>query len=221
MPIETFNTAKYYLGDNFVLGISTLGYDITNALQTIAPSYLYAEYSDDSDLQAFVSSYNAIAQGYLDWFNNTPLGVYSSPAITGPLLDWVAGGVYGMERPYLSTISNKNIGGATNTAPTNKIATNQHKTVRSGTAQIVNDDLFKRVITWHTYLGDGRQMSIPWIKRRVARFIYGANGSDASINEIQNIGISIPSLPPIGASNSRPTNSMATNIRKSVSTQAK
>jgi hypothetical protein len=61
----------------------------TLPLQQVIPSYLFLEYSDDQDLQAFVASFNSLAQGYLDWFRNTPLGLYTSPNITGPLLDWI------------------------------------------------------------------------------------------------------------------------------------
>lgn len=221
MPIENFNTAKYYLGENFLLGISTLGANIANSLQEIAPAYLYTEYADDSDLQAFVTSYNQITQSYLDWFNTTPIGVYTSPNIAGNLLDWVGNGVYGIERPYLSSISKKTVGGATNTASTNTAATNSRKTIQSGTSQGVTDDVYKRVLTWHSYLGDGRQMSVPWLKKRVARFIYGSYGADIPVSEIQNIGVLIPKLPPVGACNSRATNTMATNSRRSSSKQAK
>ena len=48
---------------------------------------------DDSDIQAFFYSYNALAQTYLDWFNQTPIGVYTNANISGPLLDWIANGL--------------------------------------------------------------------------------------------------------------------------------
>jgi hypothetical protein len=65
----------------------------TTPLQQTIPSYLYAQYSDDENLQAFVDAYNSLSQGYLDWFNSRPLGLYTSPNIAGPLLDWVGQGV--------------------------------------------------------------------------------------------------------------------------------
>ncbi len=40
----------------------------TQPLQQVVPSYIYDQYSDDDDLLAFAESFNAIAQGYLDWF---------------------------------------------------------------------------------------------------------------------------------------------------------
>ena len=179
-------------------------------LATIAPSYLYFQYADDDDLQAFVGSYNTITQGYLDWFNANPLGIYTAPAISGSLLDWIGMGVYGINRPFLSTTQSKTIG-ATDTAATNKYATNKHRKFQTGTTQIVSDDLYKRVLTWNLYKGDGYQVTMEWLKKRVARFIYGANGGDISLNEVYNIGLSIPSFPPAGSTNSTATNSIATN----------
>ena len=69
--------------------------------QTI-PSYLFQEYADDADLQAFVSVFNTMAQEYVDWFNQVSLPVYTGPLLTGTLLDWVAAGLYGIERPTLA-----------------------------------------------------------------------------------------------------------------------
>ncbi|MGC9271932.1 MAG: hypothetical protein ACP5E6_17465, partial [Acidiphilium sp.] len=52
-----------------------------------------------------------------------------------------------------------------------------------------SDDIYKRVLTWWLYRGDGQRFSIQWLRRRVARFIYGANGLDISLNLIQNISV--------------------------------
>lgn len=184
-------------------------------LANVAPSYLYFQYSDDDDLQAFVSSYNEIAQGYVDWFNNTPLGVYTSPYITGALLDWIGLGVYGIERPYLSSVVNDNYG-SVNTFAVNEKAINDFVRNQSGTSQAVNDDYYKRVITWHTYRGDGYQASIFWLKKRIARFLYGSNGSDISLNQINNVSISIVSLKSAGAINTSPVNTFAINQRSDI-----
>lgn len=156
------------------------------SISQVLPSYLYAQYQDDSDLQAFVESYNSIAQGYLDWFNATPLGVYTSPAISGPLLDWIGQGVYGIARPVISTNATST-SGAYNTSLYNVLAFNRQRTLRSGTSQVVSDDIYKRVLTWHTYRGDGQQFSTAWLKRRLVRFLYGANGSDAAVEQRTNV----------------------------------
>jgi hypothetical protein len=160
----------------------------TQPLQSVIPSYLYAEYSDDEALQAFVSSFNGLAQGYLDWFNTTPLSVYTSPNITGPLLDWIGLGIYGIPRPVISTLTTRSFG-EYNTVPYNTLAYNGRKKVQSGTAEVASDDLYKRVLTWHLYLGDGRQMSLQWLRRRVARFIFGANGSDIPVDFLPEISL--------------------------------
>lgn len=146
-------------------------------LQKVIPSYLYLEYSDDTDLQAFVSSFNSISQGYLDWFNSTPLGLYTSPNISGPLLDWVGQGIYDINRPVLSSETATRLAGY-NSAPYNTRAYNTMTYLTSGSSTLANDDIYKRVLTWHTYRGDGQVFSLQWLKNRVNRFLNGANGSD-------------------------------------------
>lgn len=85
----------------------------TSVLKTI-PSYLYVQYNDDDNLQAFVASYNQLAQNYVNWFNTINLPIYTEPTITGQLLDWVAAGIYGQVRPTLSAPSITTISGSLN-----------------------------------------------------------------------------------------------------------
>lgn len=156
----------------------------TPPLQNVIPSYLYQEYANDDDLQAFVDSFNAIAQGYLDWFLQNPLGLYTSAGITGALLDWVAAGVYGLYRPVLASQTSSETAGYDsqiyNTVPYDYLAYSS-----AGTAQNASDDIFKRTMTWVLYRGDGQYFSLQWLKNRVARFLHGANGSDANVLNFQ------------------------------------
>ena len=41
------------------------------------------------------------------------------------------------------------------------------------------DDIFKRIITWHFFKGDGKYFTVAWLKRRIYRFLYGEDGTDA------------------------------------------
>jgi len=162
----------------------------TLPLQQTIPSYLYWEYSDDENLQAFVDAYNSLSQGYLDWFNNTPLGLYTSPYITGPLLDWIGQGVYGIPRPVLSSIATLRLAGY-NENTYNTISYNGLFYQSSQTSAIANDDIYKRVMTWNLYRGDGQMFTVGWLKNRVNRFVNGANGSDyAVLNNPPSITIS-------------------------------
>jgi hypothetical protein len=162
----------------------------TLPLQQSIPSYLFLEYSDDQNLQAFVASQNALAQGYLNWFNGTPLGVYTSPNITGPLLDWIGNGIYNIPRPVLSSQTTSVASGynatAYNTVPYDGMAFTSTET-----AVIASDDIYKRVMTWNLYRGDGQMFTIGWLKNRVNRFLNGANGADyAALNNPPWIGVS-------------------------------
>ena len=157
-------------------------------IQAVPRCYVYDQYSDDPNIQAFADAYTAIMQGYLDWFNSTPLGAYTNPNIAGPLLDWTATGIYGVPRPVISTLEKSTRGGfgtrAYGTSPYGTLLKKQ-----SGTAQLANDDYYKRTLTWILYQGDADNIDIPWLKNRIARFLYGANGSDIDLGMTNYISI--------------------------------
>lgn len=155
-------------------------------LTKIIPSYLYQEYEDDDNLQALVQAQNAVAQSYLDWFNQTNLPIYTQ--LSGALLDWVAEGLYGMKRPNLTTSTNSSIG-PFNTYQYDTLA--MATELGSGKTVILNvtDDLFKRFITWNFYKGDGFTFNVPWLKRRVMRFLGGVNGVDYGVSETYQVSV--------------------------------
>ena len=154
-----------------------------------APSvYLYDEFSDDADLQGIVEVANGFIQTYLDWFTSTPLAVWTSSGISGPLLDWIGEYIYNIPRPVIST-SFHTVSGAYGTKVYGRSVYGTYSVTRSGTATVANDDIYKRAITWSMYQGDGIQVNITWIKKRIARFLYGANGSDVDSSMAENISI--------------------------------
>lgn len=154
----------------------------------IAPSYLFQEYADDENLQLFIDAYNTIAQGYLDWFVNINLPIYTG--LSSPLLDWVGLGVYGIPRPYL-TSGAQSLTGPLNTEAFNQAAVNYDATINNLTPFIATDDVYKRVITWVFYKGDGMNFNAQWLKRRIIRFLYGTNGQDVLISSVYGITVSI------------------------------
>lgn len=158
------------------------------AVQKIIPAYLYEQYQDDADLQAFFRAYNEIAQEYLDWFKGTFLGLYVSDAISGPLLDWVGVGVYGIARPALASGRPATIG-PLNTFTANELGPNEIATVSAGAYVATSDDIYKRVLTWNLYKGDGNRFTISWLKRRVLRFLTGANGLSPAIDTTYDISV--------------------------------
>lgn len=142
-----------------------------------------------SDLQAFVNAYNAIAQGYLDSVNSLNLPIYTLQS--GAMLDWVAYGLYGSKRPSLAYGSTYTPLGVYNTEPYNVTAYSED--IKSGAITIytVTDDYFKRILTWNFYKGDGFQFNIPWLKRRVKRFLYGLDGVSPDIQETYEISVTV------------------------------
>ena len=164
-------------------------------LQTILPSYLYTQYSDDANLAAFVNSYNAITQGYLNWFNSTPFSVYTNPNVSGPLLDWVLNGIYGIARPVFSSLSTTYIAGL-NSSAVNAVAVNGNQYFQSGTATVATDDYYKRVATWTLYVGDGRYFNTNLLRKKVARFLYGVDGTDVTLSQAQAVHVQGALIPP-------------------------
>lgn len=157
-------------------------------MQWSIPSYLYDEYNDDDDLQAFVYAYNDMAQAYVDWFNEINLPIYTG--LSGPLLDWVGQGVYGVMRPTLYSNQPYNVG-EFNTYALNTIGFNEGGIFNDITdVTVTDDDIYQRVITWHFYKGDGKQASAQWFRKRAVRFLYGANGSDYTA-PAQNVSVVI------------------------------
>ena len=166
-------------------------------LQNIIPSYPYQEYADDENIVAFFTAYNELSQTYLDWFNATPLAVYASPNISGPLLDWIANGIYGIARPVFSSLTTRYVAGL-NSLPLNTVAVNGNQYFQSGTATIANDDYYKRVLTWWLYAGNGRNFNAEILRLKVARFLLGVNGTDVSLAQAQIVHIQpglVPSPP--------------------------
>lgn len=207
----------------------TLPTQPTTATKTIN-SYLYFQYQDDQDLPALISSYNAMTQGYVSWFANVSLPVYTG--LNGALLDWIGAGIYGIFRPNLSSskvtgmigqIASVNHHGPPVTAGRLDLETGDDLITEAGDhfhteadpipgaivgpyPNIVNaiattqiwvdkndydtpDDIYQRILTWWFYKGDGKNFTVPWLKRRLARFLYGTNGTD--ICPPWNPGISV------------------------------
>ncbi len=143
--------------------------------------YLYQQYQDDLDLRAFVAAFNSLAQGYVDWANTANLPIYT--ALSGNLLDWVGAGIYGLRRPVTGFPS----GAIYNAFDYNT------ETYGSGSilSVLATDDVYKRILTWKHYAGDGVYVNINWLKRRVKRFILGINGTAPDFGETSEISVII------------------------------
>ena len=153
-------------------------------------AYLYQEYTDDDDLQAFVYSFNQIAQNYVDTFNALNLPIYTDPLISGPFLDWIGSGpIYGIPRPALTALQALTFGPFNTYAYNGGIAYNQLDLVYPGGYVATSDDIYKRILTWAFFKGDGKIINIRWIKRRIIRFLFGAGGTNFNPAETYQVSI--------------------------------
>jgi len=162
----------------------------TPSTQTkVLPSYLYQQYNDDDDLQAFVVAQNEIAQQYITWFATVSIPVYANnPLVTGSFLDWVALGLYGMKRPALPSGQAQNLG-PYNTITYNSLTYNELQVKGPQDYYVTDDDIFRRILTWHLYKGDGKVFNIRWLKRRIKRFLTGTDGTLGETDQTYDISI--------------------------------
>lgn len=158
------------------------------AVQAIIPSYIYVQYNDDDDVQAFARAYNALAQSIIARFTGTPFPIYTDPAISGPMLDWIGAGLYGLPRPALASGVNRNLG-PYNTAPYNVIAYNGRKIIGPQNVVATTDDIYKRILTWNFSRIDGYYFSVPWLKRRIMRFLLGVNGTQPPVPSTAQVSV--------------------------------
>lgn len=144
-------------------------------LKTTIPAYPFREYADDDNIRSFFDMFNVASQQYLDWFNQVGLPYY--PGLSGELLQWVGIGLYGV--PYYNALQSSSTPavGPLNTANLNTIPLDFYSFPTETFFQ-VTDDVYKRIITWNFYKGDGKRFCPRWLKRRIMRFIVGTNGID-------------------------------------------
>lgn len=178
------------IGD-FVIGFSPIGIVpmVGPPLTKTIPSYLYWQYQDDDDLQAFVAAYNTMTQAFVDWFNSINLPIYTGTQIFGSLLDWVATGLYGLARPVLGsgTLTTK---GPYDTFLFDELAFDGFEIVSNAVYTPTTDDVYKRVLTWHFFKGYGKILNVQWLKRRIVQFLVGTNGVDAFVDSTYQISVS-------------------------------
>lgn len=156
-----------------------------------APAYAYQQFSDDPDIMALFAAYNEMAQSTLSWMIAHPLALYMRPTITGGLLDYAALCLYGIARHQVGSSQIVNIAGAVDTTPINTLPVDANQLPRTSSRFDVTDDLFKRLLTWHLYKGDGLQFSIPWLKRRIMRFLTGDGGHAWRFNSTAPVSVTL------------------------------
>ena len=196
-PPGTQFTSQYPGGiGHFVAGKSAVGIPgsppptgpVPPLARTIR-AYLYEEYQDDDDLQAFVDAYNTLSQEFIDWFNALNLPIYTGGVVAGLLLDWVGAGLYGMSRPLLGT-QKTTVRGPLDTWTLDSIALDTR--VVEGTLSIIptTDDLYRRILTWHLQKSAGKLTDVRWLKQRVMQFLVGTDGVPVNIDQTYRVSVS-------------------------------
>ncbi|HGB3977742.1 TPA: hypothetical protein ACIVFE_002553 [Salmonella enterica subsp. diarizonae serovar 50:k:z35] len=157
-------------------------------LEDIIRSYLYTQYNDDDNIRAFVTAYNTMAKNIYDWMRSANLPIFVGGYNAGDQLRWIARGIYGVKPPVLAS-DRRLVIGAFNTFTFNTVPFNTRRVINQSEQVVVSDDLFKRIMTWNFYKGDGFYFTIPWLKRRIMRFITGVNGVDVVNDQHWSISV--------------------------------
>ena len=53
-----------------------------SCLTTFPPAYVFQQYADDDNIQAWFTAYNQIAEQYLLWFNTLNLPIYTGGIVS-------------------------------------------------------------------------------------------------------------------------------------------
>jgi len=175
-----------YVGPNAVYP----GLPTETCLQQIIPAYVYTQYADDDNIQAFNTSYNGEATQFLLWFNTLNLPIYTGGIVSGALLDWVGQGLYGITRPSITTGEVLSFESINQTAIDAQVI-NGRSIKNNEVLQATTDDVYRRVLTWNLYKGDGFIFNMQWLKRRIVRFMNGANGISPTIDTTEIVSISV------------------------------
>ncbi len=137
----------------------------------VQPAYPYCIYKDDDKISAMFQGFNGYVQDYIDSFINLNLPIYTSKQ--NAFLDWVGENIYGITRPYFP-IGIDFVRGELNNVLLNEQELNSLRHFYPQSFIAADDDVYRRVITWHHYKGDGDFFDIRWLKRRVMRFLTNA-----------------------------------------------
>jgi hypothetical protein len=90
----------------------------------------------------------------------------------------VAQGLYGLGRTSLASPLTPDVGPLGTLIPLGTLFPLARLDVSTQTTYNISDDVFKRILTWDIYKGDGKRFSSHWLKRRIMRFLVGVNGTD-------------------------------------------
>ena len=170
-------------------------------------AYAYNQYLVNDFIRTATEVLNDEYQAYVDDFNSLDMPNYLSKE--GLWLDWIAKGIWGQARPTIALGEIiPAIGGSANTPLCSMPASGFISAILPET-ETVNDDIFKRFLTWHLFVGDSSRFNVAWLKRRIKRFVMP--DMYAHIDNTYDISISQKGVitPAIGGGANTPPCSMA------------
>ncbi|MDF7675085.1 hypothetical protein PT277_05140 [Acetobacteraceae bacterium ESL0709] len=151
----------------------------------------YNQFTDDEDIAAFFTAFYKIARQTISWMAEHPFAFYVGPQLTGGFLNYCTYCLYGQFRYKISYVQVQHYTGSINEEEINIKSIDEETITKTYLGTSISDDLHKRITTWNFYKGDGLNFTIPWLKRRVMRFLTGDNGHTGKFNNCVPVSVGV------------------------------
>ena len=155
-------------------------------LDKLSNPYAYNHFYASNDIKAMSLTLDAELQDINSQLIDANLPIFTSKE--GEWLDYIAWSLYGLKRPTIALESiTSEQGGIGNSALIGGGFMMSVPRVLPE-SKTLDDDCFKRMLIWHTFVGDGWFFNIDFFKRKIKRFIQEDmheivdNAFDISIN---------------------------------------
>jgi hypothetical protein len=164
-------------------------------LDKLSNPYAYNHFYANNDIKAMSLTLDAELQDINQQLLDANLPIFTSKE--GEWLDYIAWSLYGLKRPTIALGRITPQIGTIGYFPMISFGFLGFKQVVLPQSELISDDCFKRMLIWHTFVGDGWFFNLDFFKRKIKRFIqddmHGVvdNTFDISIN-LNNKIISIP-----------------------------
>lgn len=148
-------------------------------------AYAYNQFHRNLDIKAMSLTLDAALQDIQKQLKEADFPIYTSKE--GEWLDYIAWCLYGLKRPTIALGKIIPEIGGMGDSPMIGLGFMSLRPRVLPTSELIDDDCFKRLIMWHTFVGDGFFFNLDFFKRKIKRFIQ--DDMNAIVRETYDISI--------------------------------
>jgi len=156
-------------------------------LDKLSNPYAYNHFYANNDIKTMSEVLDSTLQDINQQLINANLPIYTDKE--GEWLDYIAWCLYGLKRPTIALGKIIPQIGTIGYNPLIGFGVLSFKSSVLPDSEAIDDDCFKRLIMWHTFIGDGFFFNIDFFKRKIKRFIQ--DDMHKTIEETYNILIDL------------------------------